>query len=260
MATTSQSSSVNYWPDSACARAFWGQQELPPYRKLLADTTVWLDPHPGERWLDLGCGCGKLSQAIWEKSNGSVAEIIALDVAAENHKAYEKLRASVQPPASSNGIRFIAADFSAGLASWQDCYFDGAVSGLAIQYAESYSEIQGCWTTDAYDHLLTDVHRVLRPGGRFIFSVNVPEPGWGKVALCSLLGFFGSRKPARYLTNAWQMMRYGSWLKRQARLGRFHYLPLAEIVTRLARTGFVAIEHRFSYAMQAYLIRCGKSD
>src|SRR5215470_6093405 len=68
----------NHWPDSACARAFWGQQELPPYRRLLADTTAWLDPRPGERWLDLGCGSGQLTRAIWEKSGGRVSEIVAL--------------------------------------------------------------------------------------------------------------------------------------------------------------------------------------
>jgi len=32
----------NYWPDTRCARAFWRQQELPPYRQLLADTTARL--------------------------------------------------------------------------------------------------------------------------------------------------------------------------------------------------------------------------
>ena len=24
---------VNYWPDNKCAKAFWGQHELPPYRE-----------------------------------------------------------------------------------------------------------------------------------------------------------------------------------------------------------------------------------
>src|SRR5713226_7714666 len=61
---------VNHWTDSACARAFWGQQELPPYRQLLTDTSAWLNPRSGERWLDLGCGCGKLTEALWRKSRG----------------------------------------------------------------------------------------------------------------------------------------------------------------------------------------------
>ena len=36
MARTAKS--VNYWPDSACAKAFWSQHELPPYQELLAHT------------------------------------------------------------------------------------------------------------------------------------------------------------------------------------------------------------------------------
>src|SRR5262249_61484223 len=82
MMSTTQVVPVNYWPDTACAKAFWGQHELPAYRRLLADTTAWLDPQPFERWIDLGCGGGQLTRALWEKSNGTLAEIVALDCAA----------------------------------------------------------------------------------------------------------------------------------------------------------------------------------
>ena len=57
---------VNHWPQSSCAKAFWSQHEAPAYQQLLADTAAWLDPQPGEHWLDLGCGCGQLSQALWK--------------------------------------------------------------------------------------------------------------------------------------------------------------------------------------------------
>src|SRR5436309_7541907 len=114
--STSVSSGVNYWPQSKCARAFWGQQEAPAYRRLLADTTAWLEPRPGDRWLDLGCGCGQLTEALWVKSKGVVDEIIGLDCAAENAGAFQKLRQRVQPPAGESRIRFLQSDFSSGLA------------------------------------------------------------------------------------------------------------------------------------------------
>jgi ubiquinone/menaquinone biosynthesis C-methylase UbiE len=250
-------SAVNYWPDSACARAFWGQHELPPYRWLLADTAAWLDPQPGQRWLDLGCGCGQLTQAIWLKSVGTVGEVVGLDCAAANGRAFDKFCATIQP-APAGRIRFIQADFSTGLSDCPDAYFDGVVSGMAIQYAESYSAEQGCWTTAAYDRLLEEVHRVLRPHGCFIFSVNVPEPSWGRVGLHALSSAVHVRQPGRYLKNIWRMWRYGVWLKRQARRGRFHYLPLERVVEKLAATGFADVEHRLSYAGQAYLLRCRK--
>jgi ubiquinone/menaquinone biosynthesis C-methylase UbiE len=248
----------NYWPETRCARAFWGQQELPPYRRLLADTAAWLDPGPGERWLDLGCGSGQLTRAVWEKSGGKVAEIVALDCAATNKDSIAKLYTLAQPTPAPDQLRFITCDFSGGLPHWEDGTFDGAVSGLAIQYAQSYSESRGCWTTEAYDHLLTEVHRVLRPGGRFVFSVNVPEPAWYRVALTALHGFFSSPRPTRYVRNAWRMLRYGAWLKQEARRGRFHYLPREVVLTRLAQAGFSCVESRTTYASQAYLFRCRK--
>jgi ubiquinone/menaquinone biosynthesis C-methylase UbiE len=254
--SSTTSAAVNYWPDKACARAFWGQRELPPYKRLLADTADWLDPQPGERWLDLGCGGGQLTRTLWEKGGGSLAEVVALDCAAANERAIARLRDHLKPPAPPERVRFLHADFSDGLSLYPDGAFDGAVSGLAIQYAQSYSEERGCWTTDAYDRLLADVCRVLRPGGRFVFSVNVPEPAWLKIALHGVPGFFFASHPLRYVKNALRMLRYGSWLKREARRGRFHYLPRHAVQQKLLAAGFTALEHRTSFAGQALVFRC----
>ncbi len=247
---------VNHWPKASCAKAFWSQRELPPYRRLLKDTAAWLDPQAGQRWLDLGCGSGQLTRTLWVKSAGRLAEIIALDCAARNERAIAKVRDGAHPPATERQIRFLHADFSDGLARFDTASLDGVVSGLAIQYAESYSEERGGWTTEAYEHLLADVCRVLRPGGRFVFSVNVPEPAWSKIALYGIPGFFRSSHPLRYVKNSVRMLRYGAWLKREARRGRFHYLPAAVVADKLARAGFVGIEHRTSFAGQADVFRC----
>src|SRR5205085_6401395 len=136
---------------------------------LLADTAARLDPRPGERWLDLGCGRGMLSRAVWERSGGTAAEVVGLDCAAANARAYEKLQQSLRPPPRAGQVRFIAADFSTGLPAFAAGSFDGVVSGLSIAYAESYSESLGQWTTVGYDRVLAEVARVLRPGGRFVF-------------------------------------------------------------------------------------------
>jgi ubiquinone/menaquinone biosynthesis C-methylase UbiE len=256
--STAPPAEVNYWPDTACAKAFWGQHELPAYHRLLRDTVQWLSPRTSERWLDLGCGCGELSKALWEKSEGRVAEIAALDCAAANGLAIERMRAQAKPRADER-MHFVHADFSKGLASWQDEYFDGIVSGLAIQYAQSYSPETGDWTTEAYDHLLREAYRVLRVGGRFVFSVNVPEPAWGWVGLRSLTGVFKAPKAGRYLKNMLRMHRYGRWLTQEARRGRFHYLPAEEVERRLLAAGFSAVQHRLTYCDQAYLFRCRRN-
>ena len=156
---------------------------------------------------------------------------------------------------SGDRLRFVCHNFSEGLGPFADGQFDHVVSGLSITYAESYDEAAGKWTTAAYDRLLTEVFRVIRPGGRFVFSVNVPEPSWGKVARHSLGAAWKSEHPLRYLKRSWRMMRYGRWLKQEARTGRFHYLPLPTVLAKLQAVGYEAVESRLSFAGQAYLIR-----
>ncbi len=249
--------STNWWPRAHCAKAFWGQHDLPPYQQLLADTVEWADPGPGERWLDLGCGGGALSKALWQRSRGELQRIVGLDCAPINAEAYRQWCANLNPEAAQR-IAFVTHDFSAGLSLFADHSFDHAVSGLSLSYAESLDEATGRWTTDSYTRLLGEVNRVLRPGGRFVFSVNVPNPSWGRVARGSWLRLLRHEQPLRALKRGYRMLRYGHWLKREAQNGRFHYLPAAEVRRHLEARGFTHIEHRMSYADQAYIFRAKK--
>ena len=186
-----------------------------------------------------------------------MATVVGVDCAAVNEDAYRKLRATLGPTPADR-LQFVHHNFSDGLGVFPAAGVDHAVSGLSISYAEFYDEAAGRWTGKAYDHLLAEVRRVIRPGGRFVFSVNVPEPSWVKVAWASWAGLWRSDRPLRSLKCAWRMLRYGRWLKQEARVGRFHYLPAAEVTRRLIGAGFTDVSHRLSYCDQAYIFRALK--
>ncbi|MFQ3651718.1 MAG: class I SAM-dependent methyltransferase [Gemmataceae bacterium] len=249
---------VNHWFDRRCAKAFWSQRDLPPYKELLEDTVAWLEPQPGQRWLDLGCGSGQLTRRLWLASGGSLAEVVATDCAVVNERSIARLAAEVEPKPAPGVLRFQQGDFSNGLPDFAANSFDGVVSGLAIQYAQHYSQELGRWTTQAYDHLLAEVCRVLKPGGRFVFSVNVPRPMWLRIAWFGIPGFFRTRRPIKFVKDSLRMLRYGSWLKREAARGRFHYLPADQVTAKLKVGGFSEVEYRMSFSQQAYLFRAVK--
>ena len=248
---------VNHWFDDRCARAFWDQRQALPYQELLRDTAAYLDPRPGERWLDLGCGGGQLTALLWALSEGKVGGVVSVDCAAANAEAIAKLAAKMRPAPRPGQIAFRVGDISQGLGDFETASFDGIVSGLAISYAES-QDASGNYTDAAYNRLLAELFRVLKPGGRLVFSVNVPEPRFWRIFWKSLGRGFKVSHAGRTLVNAVRMQRYGRWLKREARRGRFHFFPAEEIVRRLGSAGFQGVAVRLSYAEQAYVVRAEK--
>ena len=101
--------------------------------------------------LDIGCGPGEDSAAL---SNAGHT-VIAFDLSPAS-----LLRTRTAAPFAS----VQRADVRAAL-PFRDGTFDGAVASLSLHYFE--------WATTL--HALQDIHRVLRPGSRFLFRVNAND-------------------------------------------------------------------------------------
>lgn len=106
-----------------------------------------LDPQPGERILDLGCGTGELTAAIADRGAAVLGVDGSPDMVAKARKAFPRLRFEV-----ADGQDFTLKDLAV------DSGFDAVFSNAALH-----------WMRRDPDAVPARVHAVLRPdGGRFV--------------------------------------------------------------------------------------------
>jgi SAM-dependent methyltransferase len=163
---------------------------------LGAGVLEWLAAQPGERILDLGCGDGQLTERI----AASGASVTAID-------------ASPQMVAAARARGVAAQEGTAESLPYADQSFDAVFSNAVLHWVHKQ------------DEMMKQVHRVLRPGGRFVAEMG----GHGNIA-------------AIRVAFAAVLARYG-----YADLGdRDNYYPTAETYTRrLQQHGFTVARIHF---------------
>ncbi len=117
--------------------------------ELAGGVLEWLAAQSGERILDLGCGDGQLTQRI----AASGASVVGIDSSPAMVKA-----------ARSRGVK--ADQGSAEKLPYPDGVFEAVFSNAALHWVRGQ------------DEMLAQVHRVLRPGGRFVAEMG----GHGNIA------------------------------------------------------------------------------
>ena len=122
-----------------------------------------LNPQPGERILDLGCGDG----ALTEKLVAAGTKVLGVDASPDMITA-----------AKARGLNAHVTD---GYSLNFDSEFDAVFSNAALH-----------WMKRDPDAVIMSVHRALKPGGRFVAEMG----GFGNVAaitvaLCATLDQFG---------------------------------------------------------------------
>ncbi len=119
-------------------------------------TTEILQPKPGMKILDVGCGAGKQC-FLYSDFTDRKAEIIGGDVSKE---LLEKARA--KNAERGDHVQFQYLDFNKRF-DFADGTFDIVSSAFAIYYANNM------------DFTFGEAHRVLKPGGRLFVTGPLPE-------------------------------------------------------------------------------------
>jgi trans-aconitate methyltransferase len=116
---------------------------------LAGGVLEWLASKPGERILDLGCGDGQLTKKI--AATGAIVQGVD---------------ASPEMVAAARSLGIAADVASAELLPYGNSSFDAVFSNAALHWVRNQDAMMG------------EVHRVLRPGGRFVAEMG----GHGNIA------------------------------------------------------------------------------
>ncbi len=141
-------------------RCFWKSyftvydrlSQVIPYRRLLVDSVSRLKVNPGGHYLDIGCGTGNSSLAIYNRARGNCT-VVGLDYIPS---AIERAKSKLPAEGLSN-VGFSHADINKGLHFPAES-FDGVLANNVIYLVSDPVET------------LAQVLAVLKPGGRFVMT------------------------------------------------------------------------------------------
>ena len=169
------------WVDEYSRMAEAYDRNVTPRFEPIAQEVVRLaDPKPNELFLDVGTGTGLLACLIAPRVLPQ--GVVAIDLAdgAISVASYRAGNAGIR------NIRFEMLD-SRNIV-YHGKLFDAAASNLGIPAL-------------GYDRVFQEVHRVLKPSGRFVFSEWPTDPSPSFAALRALLEKHGTRTPSKDLAH-----------------------------------------------------------
>jgi ubiquinone/menaquinone biosynthesis C-methylase UbiE len=175
------------WVDeySRMAEAY-DRNVAPRFERIAQEVVRLADPKPNELFLDIGTGTGLLACLLAPRvlPHG----VVAIDLAegAISAASYRAGNAGIR------NIRFEMLD-SRNIV-YRGKLFDGAASNLGVPAL-------------GYDRVFQEVHRVLKPSGRFVFSEWPTDPNPSFAALRELLEKHGTRTPSKDLSQVREAVR-----------------------------------------------------
>lgn len=200
----------------------------PVFQRFVSDTINRACVTQDQHVLDIGCGPGYFILPIINRG-GSVT---AVDYSEEMLAKAKQTLSTTAFAQAYYKVDFVLDEALHFLQTVPDSTFDTVIASLFLSYSTEY------------EALLSQIFRVLKPGGRFVMSNPVPAPRFAKV-------FWKSGwSTIFHLFTAIKLLVYSNKIKCFEKEGVFHFFDQSETQNLLLHAGFeaesLAITHSFA--------------
>jgi len=235
----------NFW--NGYAQFYHYLERAKPYQDLVNEFDKNIPSVIKGKWIDLGSGSGMIVDLLLKKiNNPQSAEILATD--------FDKtMLGHLSKRLNNNNLKIKELDLAMSF-DLPDNYFDGVTANLVLSYIIHHESELGL---RGFTRLLEDIYKILKPGGKFIWSSPRKGVIFAKVFLASWKDILNPRQTENlYYGPAIlkQALRIQNWGKR----GIYHFLDTKEIEKILKEIGFINIKFSRSMANQVDIISCEK--
>ena len=222
-----------------------------PYRSLSKSIFEMIQPGPGEKWLDVGCGPLRVSELIFKKSKGKVDSIEAIDIILKMAKdKIGKLKEKgVELPVHLN-----YASITDPL-PYPDNSFNGVGANLILSYVIDFLGEKG---RDALRKVLEEVFRVLAPGGQLLWTtpkegVNFTWVFLGSIPdMLNLYEYIVHKDIGRILQGT-RILKHALEIQKKGKNGIYVFLPKEELESLLKDVGFINLTWKKTFAQQVWV-------